>query len=270
LSCGNGHCCMLFPCVGKVKCWGQNNQGQLGLNDKINRGSSTSQMGAGLPYLGFENARNVVCSYSSTCIHLEDCARMHTGDVKCWGYNNGGQLGYNDKNDRGETAGSMGDLLPFVNLGSNYAIQVASGSNFRHFLLDNGETRGAGYNGQGALGIEVMDATIYLSNTKNALVVTTPTLLTIKQVSIGFSICALLSDGTCKCFGGGSYALGYGDTLMRGRYGDRMGLNLPIIDFGSSKIVSIAGGATKNTCALTHDGTMRCWGSNTYGQLAQG
>lgn len=46
------------------------------------------------------------------------------GPAWCFpGYNQWGELGLGDKNDRGDEQGEMGDDLPFVNLGDN--IQVA-------------------------------------------------------------------------------------------------------------------------------------------------
>ena len=42
---------------------------------------------------------------------------LGTDELKCWGYNNGGQLGAGDTNDRGDNAGEMGDALPTLNLG---------------------------------------------------------------------------------------------------------------------------------------------------------
>lgn len=50
---------------------------------------------------------------------------------QCWGSNAKGQLGQNDSNTRGNTAISMGDNLPSVDLGMIFsAATVASGNAF--------------------------------------------------------------------------------------------------------------------------------------------
>ena len=44
LSLGGAHACAILH-NDTVKCWGYNGQGQLGLGDNINRGSSSGEMG---------------------------------------------------------------------------------------------------------------------------------------------------------------------------------------------------------------------------------
>jgi hypothetical protein len=85
----------------------------------------------------------------------------------------------------------------------------------------------------------------------------------------GYHACALLDDGTVKCWGIGSI-LGLGDTEFRGDEPGEMGDNLPAVDLGTGRrATSIsAGGAL--TCATLDDGSLRCWGQNTYGQLGLG
>ena len=44
------------------------------------------------------------------------CALLDDASVKCWGYNNVGQLGIDNATTMGDAAGEMGDNLPSVNL----------------------------------------------------------------------------------------------------------------------------------------------------------
>jgi alpha-tubulin suppressor-like RCC1 family protein len=45
------------------------------------------------------------------------CAVLDNAQLKCWGLNNYGQLGQGDTTPRGDLLGSMGDLLPAIDLG---------------------------------------------------------------------------------------------------------------------------------------------------------
>jgi alpha-tubulin suppressor-like RCC1 family protein len=83
-----------------------------------------------------------------------------------------------------------------------------------------------------------------------------------------FHTCALLDDGTVRCWGQGAFGqLGYGNP---GSIGDN---ETPAaagpVDLGGHKATAITAGAF-HTCALLDDGTVRCWGRNNFGQLGYG
>jgi alpha-tubulin suppressor-like RCC1 family protein len=73
--------------------------------------------------------------------------------------------------------------------------------------------------------------------------------------------CAVLGDGTLKCWGYNSY----------GRLGDGTETNsaIPVSVNGISSAVAAAVGLS-HRCALLSDGTVRCWGLNVEGQLGSG
>jgi E3 ubiquitin-protein ligase HERC3 len=99
--------------IGRVKCWGDNEAGELGLGDTVDRGTQTDQMGDNLPYsdLGTgRSARMIAVGVSSTCALLDN------GTVQCRGTNFYGQLGLGDTVNRGALPNQMGDNLPAVDL----------------------------------------------------------------------------------------------------------------------------------------------------------
>jgi alpha-tubulin suppressor-like RCC1 family protein len=76
--------------------------------------------------------------------------------------------------------------------------------------------------------------------------------------------CALLDDGTVRCWGrGGSGQLGYGDAQDRKEAG-----SVPAVPLGGSAVAVAAGG--DHTCAVLEGGGVRCWGDNSRGQLGLG
>ncbi|MGC9079924.1 MAG: RCC1 domain-containing protein, partial [Nanopusillaceae archaeon] len=87
----------------------------------------------------------------------------------------------------------------------------------------------------------------------------------VKQKSIiaagGSHTCALLSDGTVKCWGSNDDGqLGDGTNVYR---------HTPVIVQNLSNAIAIAAGES-HTCALLSDGTVWCWGYNAFGQLGYG
>ena len=108
LELGQSHTCALLD-NGKVKCWGLNDEGQLGYGDTNNRGDNSNEMGDNLPYV----------DVGGTVVQLElgeshACALLDNGKVKCWGLNDEGQLGYGDTNNRGDNPDEMGADLTLV------------------------------------------------------------------------------------------------------------------------------------------------------------
>ncbi|KXZ46769.1 hypothetical protein GPECTOR_41g734 [Gonium pectorale] len=115
LSAGSGYSCALLQPGGVVKCWGDWHNGRLGLGEQVNHGDGPRQMGAGLKPVELGRGLNVSAlsgGLNHACVVLQP-----GGLVKCWGYNNWGQLGQGDLVDRGDDAGEMGDALKPVGLG---------------------------------------------------------------------------------------------------------------------------------------------------------
>jgi alpha-tubulin suppressor-like RCC1 family protein len=112
IAVGNDHTCALLA-DGRVKCWGSNQLGQLGLGHTDSLGAEPGEMGDALPAVDLGTGKKAVAiaaGASHTCALLDD------GAVKCWGGNSNGALGIGTIDDRGDEPGEMGDLLPAVSL----------------------------------------------------------------------------------------------------------------------------------------------------------
>ena len=83
LACGSYHTCAVLD-DGRVKCWGSNTGGRLGIGSLTNGESSTSlyYLGGRLPNVPLgtgRDAKDVSCGLEHCCAALDD------GKVKCWG-----------------------------------------------------------------------------------------------------------------------------------------------------------------------------------------
>jgi hypothetical protein len=88
---------------------------------------------------------------------------------------------------------------------------------------------------------------------------------TVSRIAAGYyHTCALLSGGAVKCWGRNSDGqLGYPGA---GNVGDdETPADMPNVNVGGT-VVQLAAG-TYHTCALLSGGSVKCWGSNMFGQL---
>ncbi len=79
VTAGNIHSCALLP--GGIRCWGDNQYGELGNNSTVTINSPVNVVGLG----------TTVTAVAVGAAH--SCALTGSGGVKCWGYNSDGRLG---------------------------------------------------------------------------------------------------------------------------------------------------------------------------------
>jgi alpha-tubulin suppressor-like RCC1 family protein len=214
-----------------LKCFGFNIAGNLGVPLTIRSLGDQNDMGDALPTVNL-GTNVAVRSVSVARYHV--CAIVNSGQVKCWGRNEFGQLGLanGNINDIGDDAGEMGDSLPYVNLGSGRtATSISVGSNHTCAVLDNNTLKCWGRNEYGQLGQgTVTHRGANVDDMGDALApVNLGTTATISRVTVGdLHTCVMFVDYTVRCFGrGGEGQLGYGDALNRGSSSADMGSALP-------------------------------------------
>lgn len=262
---GHNHTCALLD-TREVKCWGANQEGQLGLGDNVARGLLPGQMGAALPVVDLGQGRAVL-ELGARAGHT--CARLDDGSLKCWGRNGTGQLGLGDPLSRGAGPNDMGLLLPTVDLGpGRSASALAVGESHTCALLDNAQVKCWGANQHGTLGLE--------GGTRGAApgqmganlpALDLGTARTARSIAVGWiHTCVVLDDGTGKCWGfNDSGQLGLGDALARGAGAAQMGDSLPSIDLGPGPRPLRFSAGYRNTCALLEGNRVKCWGQGAQG-----
>jgi alpha-tubulin suppressor-like RCC1 family protein len=274
VSAGGAHTCALHH--GELKCWGDNTSGQLGLIDPQGRVEPTSAA-AVLP----GRTAAVSAGERSTCA-------VHGRQLKCWGDNASGQLAQDgaQRSSPGVVPG-LG-VVEGVFLGESHACVISEGalkcwgqnsagqlgappllpSRALRVMLEGEVTavalggqhtcavrRGAlycaGANHQGQLGLaderlvpaleEVFDSGVSL-------------------VGAGVAHTCAVHQGALKCWGDNS-AGQTGDVMSAGT---SQGAHLPSTVFEGQVSALAAGG--RHTCAV-HQGALKCWGENRWGQL---
>jgi cysteine-rich repeat protein len=269
---GSFHTCALLNDAG-IKCWGRNDYGQLGLSDTSHRGGGPNDMGDNLAAINLGATKTASAMVAG---NYHTCALLNDSRVKCWGGSNYGQLGLGDTNSRGDGANEMGDNLPAVDLGmGKTASAMTSGSYHTCALLNDSSVKCWGGNYYGQLGLGDLshrgDAPSEMGD--NLPAVDLGTQKTASAISAGLEhTCALLNDGSVKCWGRNNYGqLGLGDTNSRGDGPNEMGDNLPAVNLGTGMTASAIVAGAVHTCALLIDGGgVKCWGYNGYGQLGLG
>ncbi len=271
LGCGRFWSCALLD-NDSVKCWGDNEDGQLGLGDSQERGYTSGTMGDALPAVDLGAGRTAQAISTG---QFSACALLDHGAVKCWGDNEDGELGLGDAVARGSRSNQMGDNLPAVDLGTGrIATAISVGGDSACALLDDGAVKCWGYNATGQLGLGDKQArgdqpgemgdqlpTVNLGTGRSARAISTS----------GLTTCAVLDNGTLKCWGFNlTGAVGLGDTTNRGDQPNEMGDDLPTVDLGAGRTAQAVSVGYQATCALLDNGTVKCWGANGSGELGLG
>ncbi|MEP7311783.1 MAG: Ig-like domain-containing protein [Pseudomonadota bacterium] len=271
---GGAHACARFD-DGRVKCWGRNNYGQLGIGNVTNHGDGTGLMGNGTTGgvgdgLVAVNLGRPVKALASGDTHT--CAILDDGNVKCWGRNEHGELGLGFVSlDVGASSGDFATLIVPVNFGAGRtALEISAGDEISCARLDNDTLKCWGANSSGGLGQgNTTELGIAANDIANAPAISLGTNRKPVQIAVGAGwVCAILDDTSTKCFGDNFWGqLGDGDTNNRGDQSGEMGDLLPAINLGTGLYAVEVRASTAHLCARLQTGAVRCWGNNGWGQI---
>jgi alpha-tubulin suppressor-like RCC1 family protein len=275
VSAGNNHTCALLA-GGTVHCWGFNADGQLGYG---NTASVPSAASTGPVYLGAGRSAVAITAGGS-----HTCAILDTGDVLCWGFGFDGQLGYDSRQNLGDST-LPGSQTP-VDLGGQHAIAVSGGTQHTCAILVGGSVRCWGFGVKGQLGYgdpnnrgdgvcvanvdpmlpancdaKVSDgAPVFLGSGRTAVAISAG----------GLHTCAILDDGSVLCWGEGvDGQLGDGNTNNVGD-AQQPGYAGRPVDLGPGRTATAISAGDDHTCAILDNASVLCWGDGANGELGYG
>ena len=230
-----------------VKCWGQNDQGQLGIGSTSNANTPTTinTLGSG------RTAVSLATAFDSVCALLDD------GSVKCWGSDFDGQLG-----NGGTNADLSSPPSSAINLGTSRTAKAITGGEF-HFcaILDDDSIKCWGQGTDGKLGTGSTGDRSTPTSTSGSFASGRYAV----AIDAGYDhTCVLLDNGDMTCWGSDADGqLGNGASSSS----TVSSLSSNIISLGTGRTaISISAGGT-HTCAQLDNGQLKCWGNRADGQV---
>jgi alpha-tubulin suppressor-like RCC1 family protein len=239
----SGNCSCILYTNGSVKCFGQN------LNGSIGQASTSSKIliNQSVPLNFGERVVDIFTERFHTCV------KLISNNVRCWGANQFGQLGYGHTNNIGDNELASSALN--VNIGEPVE-KMALGFGFTCALLKSGNVKCWGsQNNHGVPNVGNLGDNEEPVN--------------IPYVKIGFkavdivatrtAVCVRSDQGLYRCWGlntGGDLGNGSPETI-----GDNEDPEVnPVLDAGRPIKEIIGSVAPSSFCAVLDDSSVKCWG----------
>ena len=231
ISSSGNHTCVALS-SDNIKCWGNNEAGQLG-----NGEASATPVHSAVSVVGLTDVVKIYTGGLTTCALLKD------NSIKCWGF------AYPENSTYYHYY-----TYPVPLLGFNNIKDVSIGWQHICVLTNDDMVKCWGYNQEGELG----DG----SNDYKKEPVLVKGLAGVVSLSSGYwHSCVLLKDKTVECWGDNTFGqLGNGTTTSS---------NIPVVVEDLSDVKAISAGGW-HTCALLNNGMVKCWGRNYAGELGDG
>jgi alpha-tubulin suppressor-like RCC1 family protein len=271
IDAGGSHTCVVDN-ARAVRCWGQNNNGQLGhgLNSTPGRdiiGDDETPSTTGPVDLGGAPAQLVAAGSNHTC------AVLVNSQVSCWGLNSFGRLGTGTQTSFDSAVGdNEAPEMIRVALGTNRTAKaIAAGGNHTCVITDEDKVRCWGTSYDGELGYPDEEDIVGDDERLGSVGNVDLGRRTVKAIAAGTEhTCAVTDNGSVFCWGTNEDGqLGYPDLLNK-IGDDEDPIDAGPVDLGPGmKAVSITAGSA-HTCARLENSKLRCWGENASGATGLG
>jgi len=284
---------------GGAKCWGWNEGGKLG-DGKVDKSQPIFSQNANIipfddekmstkavdVYVDADATQKLKNAKAISAGSWHSCALLSNNTAKCWGQNFDGALGIG-RNPNDFNPSNYQNKEEWEKIFAPYAVtvvesntstapleniaQIAAGSSDHTCaLLSDGKIKCWAWNGgsDGELGINDTETTYTTAPSRYVVDETGNELTDTKEIVAGGDFtCALLSSGKVKCWGWNpSGQLGNETNVSRPFAVTVLNDSRQPLD-GVEHIYSERG---NHTCALMSNGSLKCWGDNTHGQLGYG
>lgn len=217
--------------AGAVKCWGYNDEGQMGANPAIvtHTLAINTVIASGIGFISAGEKH--VCALSNT-----------TGEVKCWGRNNEGQLGNGTTNDSYTPVTAIGSGIAFLSAGGNTTCaRPAASSTVKCWGERHGNSSPAGNQ-------------------------VTPTvvggLTSVATIQVGDDHVCVEDTDAVKCWGLNTW----------GQLGNNSTTSSATPVAATVLTTNVAGvlAGPQMSCGVLNTGATYCWGRNDQGELGLG
>lgn len=267
LSVGGYHTCVKLD-TAKAKCFGSNVYGQIGQDFYNYRGA---EMGDTLPYINFGSDLNLT---SINAGHDHTCALFTNGLIKCFGRNDYGQLGLGNTLPRGLEPNTMGDFLPFIDLGTSETVAnifTSSVADYTCVVLQSLKVKCFGWS---YLGDNLPKINKYYGDDPNEMGNALPFFpIPNLQISLAMGVthtCIISNNNFYYCWGLNNYGQ-FGEHVS---YSKVQPLSIPQTTSAINMLpVYLINAGGYHTCFITRkesSSPVFCYGMNTYGQLGTG